>query len=127
MESLSVLMITFIAVLLCLAVPRIYADWLTFQNLAQTDECDELQTMMASENLWAQRHFWCTLMAICMVMVIDNSALEARSPHLSQMTTVYAGISLLLAFVESLFAQKIAVLLSARRVTIRSRGKESPQ
>lgn len=124
MDSLSTLMLTIISTLLLFNIPRTYAVWLSFQNLVQDNEFDELQMLQSSENLWAQRHFWCALMAICMAMVIDNSALGARAPHLSQVTTLYACISLVFAIVEAFFAQKIAVLLSAKQVTIRSRGKE---
>jgi len=125
MDSLSTLMLTIITTLLFFNIPRTYAVWLSFQNLVQDDAFDELQTLLASENNWAQRHFWCALMAICMAITIDNSDLGARSPHLSQVTTLYAGISLIFAIVEAFFAQKISVLLSAKQVTIRSREIDS--
>lgn len=125
MDSLSTLMLAITATLLFFNIPRTYSDWLSFENLVQEDEFDELQALLASENLWAQRHFWCALMAICMVMLIDNSSLGARAPRLSQVTALYAGISLLFALADSFFAQKIAVLLSAKQVTVRSRGTES--
>lgn len=115
MESLSALMLTFIAVLLCIAIPRTYAEWLAYQNLLQAEAFDELQELHSSEYLWAQRHFWCALGAICMIMVIDNSSLGTRAPHLSQVTAVYATISLIFASVKLLFAQKIAVLLSLEK------------
>jgi hypothetical protein len=124
MEPLSTLMLAIITMLLLFNIPRTYAVWLSFQNLLHDDDYDELQALLAAENLWAQRHFWCALMAICMAIVIDNSALGASTPRLSQVTTLYAGISLSFAIVEAFLAQKIAVLLSARQVAIRSRGKD---
>lgn len=125
MDSLSTLMLTITTTLLFFNIPRIYSVWLTFQELVQDDAFEELQALLAAENLWAQRHFWCALMAICMAMVIDNSTLGAEAPHLSQATTLYAGISLIFALVEAFFAQKIAVLLAAKQVMVRSRENDS--
>ncbi|NJC88348.1 MAG: hypothetical protein FIB02_07425 [Desulfuromonas sp.] len=124
MESLFVLMLAFTAILLCFAVPRMCADWLSLHNLDQADEFDELKNLRSAAHSWALRHFFCALMAFCMAMAIDHSSLEARAPHLLQMTTVYACTSLILAFVETLFAQKITVLLSTRKVAVRCRTEE---
>lgn len=125
MESLSPLMLAIVSTLLCFNTPRTYSVWLSIQELAQDEAFDELQALLAAENLWAQRHFWCALMAICMSVVIDNSAPAAGATRLSQVTTLYAGISLAFALMDAFLAQKIAVLLAARQVPVRSRGKES--
>lgn len=112
MEFLSALMLTLTATLVCLAFPRIYADWLSFRNLVEAGEYDDLRRLLAAENLWVQRHFWCALVAICMVVVVENTSLGTRAPHLAQVTAVYAAISLSLAFIESFFAQKVASLVA---------------
>ncbi len=108
MELMSAIMLTIIAVLVCLNLPRIYGDWLEFKRLAQEGATDELRSLLDSENLWVQRHFWCSVAGVCMVIVFACTSLADIAPHLSQVTAAYTGISLLFAFVESVFAQKIA-------------------
>lgn len=121
MESLSTLMLVFIFLLLCLAVPRMYADRLSLHNLERSDEFDEIQRLLASANFWTRRHFWSALIGVCMVALVVNSALNTMAPHLLRMTMVYTCVSLSLAFFETLFAQKISALLSSRQITVRSR------
>lgn len=124
MESLSTLMLAFIVMLLCLAVPRMFADWLSLRKLEQSDDFDELEKLLTSANFWTQRHFWCALMAAGMAAVIDNSALETMDPHLVRMTAAYAALSLACAMGEALCAQKITVMLAARRVAVKSRRND---
>ena len=125
MGSLSSLMLIFIVILLVFAVPKMYSDWLSLHKLEHADEFDTIQDMLVTAKSWTQRHFWCALLAICMAFAIDNSALEARDEYLVKMTTAYAALSIFLAVAEALFEQRITVLLSDKRVAIRSREKES--
>lgn len=116
MDALSAIMFAIVTTLLCLAVPRMYADWLFFKEQEREGAVDVLARLLACQNRWVQRHFWPAVLGVGMVMLIEATSLVEHSPHLSQVTAVYAALSLTLAFVESLFAQKIAaVLMGARR------------
>ena len=122
MEMLSAIMLALIAALLCLSVPRIYADWLFFKSELRDGSMERLPRLLAAENRWVQRHFWFAVLAVGMVLVVEASTLSERAPHLSQVTSVYAALSLVVSFVESLFAQKIASVL----VLVRGRREDEP-
>ena len=122
MEALSAIMLTFVAALLCLSVPRIYGDWLFFKSELREGRMERLPRLLAAENRWVQRHFWYAVLAVGMVLVIEASTLSERAPYLSQVTSVYAALSLAVSFVESLFAQKIATVL----VLVRGRREDEP-
>lgn len=122
MEVLSAIMLALIAALLCLSVPRIYADWLFFKSELREGRMERLSGLLAAENRWVQRHFWYAVLAVGMVLVIEASTLSERAPYLSQVTSVYAALSLVVSFMESLFAQRVATVL----VVVRGRREDEP-
>jgi hypothetical protein len=111
MDALSAIMLAILSGMLCLAIPRVYADWLFFKGEVREGETECLPRLLAVENRWVQRHFWHAVVGVGMVMLIEATSLGERSPHLAQVTAVYAAVSLTLSFVESLFAQKVAAVL----------------
>ena len=117
MDFLSAMMLVIIALLISLSLPRIYADWLSLQNHFVECEARQLRALLASKKLGMQRHFAFAVVAMVMAKVIEGSSLAEGAPQLSQVTAVYACISLMLASVESLFAQKITTQLSTVRET----------
>ena len=117
MDFLSAMMLVIIALLISLSLPRIYADWLSLQNHFVEGEARQLRALLALKKLGMQRHFAFAVVAMVMAKVIEGSSLAEGAPQLSQVTAVYACISLMLASVESLFAQKNTTQLSTVRET----------
>lgn len=117
MDFLSAMMLVIIALLISLSLPRIYADWLSLQNHFVEGEVEQLRALLASKKLGVQRHFALAVLAIIMAKVIEGSSLAEGAPQLSQVTAVYACISLMLASIELLFAQKISAQLSTVQET----------
>ncbi|SNB46586.1 hypothetical protein [Geobacter sp. DSM 9736] len=112
MESLSALMLVIIALFLSVTVPRLYGDWISWQAHMREGDLEQARRVMAAENLWVQRHFWCAAAAIAMAVLLDSGAPDAAAHRLAHITKVYAGISLVLALIESLFAHKVSAALA---------------
>ena len=121
-DALSVLMLAITSAVLFVSIPRMYGDWLLFKEQVREGMMQGLPRMLADQNRWVQHHFWPAVLGVGMVLLIESTSLGEMSPHLSRMTAVYAGMSLTLAFLESLFAQKVAALL----VGARGRREDEP-
>ncbi|GFE57244.1 hypothetical protein [Geobacter sp. AOG1] len=120
MDFLSAMMLVITVILLSLSFPRIYGDWLSFQNHLEMGEREPLRELLADKKLWMHRHFCFAVLALVMAKVVEGTPLAEGAPRLSQVTAVYAVISLMLAFVESLFAQKITALLAGAQESRRN-------
>lgn len=125
MDFLSAMMLVITVILLTLSFPRIYGDWLSFQNHLEGGEREPLLALLADKKLWMQRHFGFAVLALVMAKVVGGTSLVEMAPRLSQITAVYAAVSLMLAFVESLFAQKITAVLAEARESRRN-GSDYP-
>lgn len=123
MDVFSALMLVIIAILLSLSLPKMYGEWLLLQNLLDERGSEGLRELLTSKKVWMQRHFCCAFLAMVMVRGVESGYLAEGAPHLSRITAVYAVISLILAFVESLFAQKITTLLAGAREYRRNEPK----
>lgn len=113
METISVLMLAITTAMTTFMVLRIYSDWLKFREYLREGEQERLLMLQGAENGWVQRHFMCALAAIAMVAVIEKCTHTLRFEQLAGVTATYAIISLAFAFVESLFAQKLAAVTAA--------------
>ena len=108
MTPLILAMLAINATLICIMLPRIYGDWLRFGSYRENGEDEMLQELLFAENQWVKRHFVCAVAAVILVAAMRRQPALRGSDQLADVTATYALISLLFAFTESLFAQKIA-------------------
>ena len=106
--SLILVLLTIIAVLIVIMLPRIYGDWLSFNHYCQQEEYEKLKNLLQAENQWVIRHIICAVAAIGMVVTIKMNPTLQEYEQLSNVIVIYAMFSLVFAFAESLFAHRIS-------------------
>lgn len=114
MTTLFTLMLTLTLIVPLIMVPQIDSHWMDFEIFAEEGNHENLQVLLKQINRWVMRHLACALIAVLLVAVLMYAPAELEQPgQLAIITGIYAIISLILAFVESLLAQKISHLTAS--------------
>lgn len=108
MTTQILLMCAINATLVVIMVPRIYGDWVRFNDYCREREHERLKGLLQVENQWVMRHIFCAFAAFIMIVAIKRYPYLDRYDQLSNVMVVYAMLSLMFAFAESLFALKIS-------------------
>lgn len=120
LTSITVMLTT---ILIMIMVPRIYSNWLQFREFAEQGDLDRLIELQTLHNQWIIRHLFIALLALGFVTAMEYMPeLERYSQTATAMAT-YSVISFILAFVESIMAQKIAGYAAASLLPIKERRK----
>lgn len=117
MNISTAMMVTVTLTMTAVMVPRIYLAWVLADAYCLEGEVDALRHLLAEQNRWIGRQFFCGSAALAMLLMVKLSPHDLSIP--AAMTTVlgvYSVIALLLAVFESLVAQKAYTYL--RRVPV---------
>lgn len=108
MTILTSIMVMLTVTLVMIMVPRIYSNRLQFREYAEEGDIDKLIELQAQHNQWIVRHLCMALLALGFVTTMKYlPELEIYS-QTAVATAAYSVISFILAFVESIMAQKIS-------------------
>jgi hypothetical protein len=108
LTSSLLLLLVINAALIVIMLPRIYWDWLRFNHYCQEQKHEKLYDLLQDENQWVKRHMFGAFAAFIMVVAIKRYPYLRGYEQLSDATVAYAMISLMFAFAESLFVQRIS-------------------
>lgn len=118
------IMVMLSVILTLIMVPRIYSNWLQFKEYAEEGDLDKLISLQAQHNQWIIRHLCMALLALGFVTAMKHlPELEIHS-QTAAATAAYSILSFLLAFVESILAQKISGFAAATLQPAKERHKE---
>lgn len=124
MTMLTSITVMLSAVLIMIMVPRIYSNWLQFKEYMEQGDRDKLVELQTLHNQWVIRHFGMGLLALGFVTAMKHlPGLEMHS-QAAAATAAYSAISLTLALVESILAQKIAAYAAAVPQSAKERRRE---
>lgn len=108
MTTLFTLMLTITLIVPMITVPVIDSHWMEYELLEKEGDQENLQLLLKQVNWWAMRHLGCALLAVLLVSVLVYAPSQLEQPgQLATITGIYAIISIIFAFVESLLAQEI--------------------
>ena len=114
MTTLFTIMLTLTLTVPLLTAPQIDSHWMDFEIFADEGDHENLQVLLKQINWWVMRHLACALIAVLFVAVLMYAPSLLEQPEqLATITGIYAIISLILAFVESLLAQEISHLTAS--------------
>lgn len=124
MTMLTSITVMLAAILILIMVPRIYSNWLQFREYAEQSDLDKLIELQALHNQWIIRHLFIALLALGFVTAMKYMPeLEMYSQTATAMAA-YSIISFILAFAESIMAQKIAAYAAASLQPVKERRKD---
>jgi hypothetical protein len=107
-------MLTLTLIVPLLAVPQIDSHWMEFEFLKKEGDHEKLHVLLKQINGWVMRHIVCAFIAVLLVMVLVYFPTQMKQPgQLATITGIYAIISSIIAFVESLLAHKISHLTAS--------------
>ncbi len=114
-------MLTVTVTLILVMIPRIYGSWLQIMESAEVGDIDKLITMQAEQNNWVIRHFICALVALALVFGLEYCPDLGATEQMVEVIVVYSALSFVLAFIESILAQKISSLSMALMQPLKER------
>ena len=124
MTLLPAVMMAITLTLTVVMVPKLYLSWLKAERLIQEGEVATLRELLCEQNGWVKRHFACGVTGLALVCLMMRHQ-PAQSPTaLTDSVALYVTISLILAIVESLLAQKIADRLALSLAAVRMRNRK---
>lgn len=108
MTILTTIMALLSAIMVLICVPRIYGSWLQFKTYAEEGNIDELISQQALHNEWVIRNLCIALVTLGFVAVLKYLPDMEIFSQTAAATAIYSVISFMLAFAESIMAQKIS-------------------
>lgn len=103
-------MLTVTVTVTLIMIPRIYGSWLQIMESAEAGDIDKLIALQAQQNSWVIRHFICALLALALVICLQYCPDLGAEEQILGVTAAYSALSFVLAFIESIPAQKISNL-----------------
>lgn len=111
MTTLFTLMLTLTLIVPLVMVPLIDSHWMEFEIFTKERDHENLQALLKQINWWVMRHLACALIAVLLVAVLVYAPTVMEQPkQLATITGIYAVISLIFAYAESLLALEISHL-----------------
>ena len=108
MTMLTAIMVMLSIMLVLVMIPRIYGNWLQFRAYTEQGDTDQLAALQLLHNEWVLRHLALAVIALGFVAAITYIPELAEYSQTAVAMAAYSAISFVLAFVESLLAQKIS-------------------
>ncbi|OHB26002.1 MAG: hypothetical protein A2X79_02550 [Desulfuromonadaceae bacterium GWB2_53_15] len=122
MTTLFTIMLTVTLIAPLIIAPKIDAHWMDFEIFVQEGNRENLHLLLKQINSWVMRHLACALIAVLLVAVLKYAPTLLEQPEqLATITGIYAIISIIFAFIESLLAQEIYNLTANRTETEKSK------
>jgi len=110
MTILTSIMLTVTVTAALIMIPRVYGSWLQIMESAEAGDIDKLISLQAQQNSWVIRHFICALLALALVIGMKYCPDMGAPEQMFGVTAAYSALSFVLAFIESILAQKISTL-----------------
>ena len=108
MDISTAMMLTVTLIMTAVMVPRIYLAWITAEIYRVEGEISALQELLAEQNRWVGRQFFCGATALAMLLMVKTSRHDLEIPAtMAAALAAYSVISMGFAVLESLVAQKI--------------------
>ena len=104
-QTLNNLMIGLTVSVATIMILRYIANWYRFQLCLDEGNEDTLRQLISEQNVWAIRHAICVTGALIMVAAIRFLTDVEEYEMLVGSITIYAIMSFIFAFVESIMAQ----------------------
>lgn len=122
----TAMMLTVTLTMTAVMVPRIYLAWITAESHAIEGEVEALQALLAEQNRWIGRQFFCGAASLAMLVMVKTSRHDLEIPAaMATALAAYSVISMLFAVFESLVAQRISRYL--RQVPAQAGGNGRPR
>ncbi len=122
MNIFTALMITVTLTMTAVMVPRIYLSWLMAEEHRLEGEVEALQNLLAEQNRWVGRQFFCGSAAFALVWMVKTSRHDLDIPaSMAAALAAYAVISMFFAVLEGLVAQKVSSSLDSVPVVVKVR------
>lgn len=123
METLRI-MLTIVTVLMVIfSVSGLLRDRERLREYCEAGMRNNLIIMMDEKKGWIERHIICSVMGMLCIAVIRYIPTLEEFDMLAGFTAVYVALSLLFAFIESLFVQRISHAISARANAIETKNR----
>lgn len=123
MNISTAMMVTVTLIMTAVMVPRIYLAWITADAYRIEGETDALRELLAEQNRWIGRQFFCGATALAMLLMVKTSRHDLEIPaSMAAALAAYSVISMLLSVLESLVAQKIFSCLRQVPVGLKAGG-----
>lgn len=107
MNMSAAMMVTVTLIMTAAMVPRIYLAWMTAEQYRVEGEIESLKHLLAEQNRWIGRQFFCGATALAMLLMVKTSQHDLEIPvSMAAALAAYAVISMIFAVLESLVAQK---------------------
>ena len=125
MNIFTAMMIAVTVTMTAVMVPRIYLSWLMAEAYRIEGEVEALQDLLAEQNRWVARQFFCGTAAFALIWMVKTSRHDLGIPDSMAATlAAYAVISMVFAVCESLVAQKVSSSLLSVPVAVRVKVSE---
>jgi len=122
MNMFTAMMMTVTLTMTAVMVPRIYMSWMLAEEQCIEGELEPLMELLAEQNNWVKRQFGCGALAFAMIWMVKNSQHDLEIPaSMAAALAAYAAISMILAILESLVAQKISAFIEGVPVAVKIR------
>jgi len=123
MNMFTAMIMTVTLTMTAVMVPRIYMSWMMAEERCVEGELEPLMELLAEQNSWVKRQFGCGAMAFAMIWMVKTSQHDLEIPaSMAAALASYAAISLVLAVLESLIAQKISGFIEGVPAAAKIRG-----
>ena len=94
-------------------------DWIRMRELCEEEEIGNLRELIKSTRGWISRHLLCAFFGVILVTAIKLTPALEEFDLLAALFAAHIVFSLLFAFTESLFAQRISNAVDVRTAPAR--------
>ncbi len=91
-------------------IPKLYGSWLQITESSEAGDIDKLIALQAQQNSWVIRHIICALVALALAISLEYCPDLGAPEQMLEVTAAYSALSFVLAFIESILAQRISNL-----------------
>jgi hypothetical protein len=112
--TLAIMITMFTFMLLFNGATKFSCDWTMFCECCEGGDLDGLISMRDGKWRWIMRHFICAVMGVGFVMYVKSAHSLEHFDLLVKLSAVHVVLSLLCAFIESLFITKITSEVASR-------------
>lgn len=104
----QIMIITLTFMLIVNGLYKCFDDWIRLRELCEDEEIENLQELIKKTREWITRHLLCAIFGVILVSSIKLTPSLEEFDLLAGLFAIHIIFSLLFAFVESLFAQRIS-------------------
>lgn len=124
MNALQLMIVLLTGTITLNAVVKIADDFASLREYLAEDSPDGLIDLLQEKRQWIERHLFCAITGLGLVAFLKHSPSLDKFDMLAGLAAVHVSLSLILALVESLFAQRISMAISSRMEPVKIKARE---